>query len=266
MARSIMNGNGDGSKPLSQIAYDALRSMILSGEVKPGERLSERELARRVRVSRTPLREALGRLERDGLAVSKPGHGYFAMEFDPALVEELYEFRAVLEVQATRLAARRIGAAGSRALKDIMRQLAQFERKKKLSIDELREEVQLGLRIHEVIARESGNALITDALYQIYDRLRLLTWIDVLWFDIWSTTRKEHRELVAAVLAHDSERAAKVAQRHVRRSWKGSVHVLKVQHAGGVGRSLRARPIAVERLGAAKQPPGFLGRRSHETA
>src|SRR5690242_1063226 len=242
MARSTMNGDGDGTKPLSQIAYDALRSMILSGELKPGERLRERELARRVRVSRTPLREALGRLERDGLAVSKPGLGYFATEFDPALLEELYEFREILEVQASRLAARRIGEGGARDLRDIMRQLGRFERKKKLSMDELREEVSLGLRIHEVIARESGNALIADALYQIYDRVRLLTWIDVLWFDTWSTTRREHRALVAAVLAHDAERAAKVAQRHVRRSRKGSVHVLEVQRAGGTSRPMRWIP------------------------
>jgi len=239
-----MNGNGDGSRPLSQIAYDALRTMILSGEVKPGERLSERELARRVRVSRTPLREALGRLQRDGLAVSKPGLGYFATEFDPGLVQELYEFREILEVQASRLAARRIGQAGIRELRDIMHRLARFERKKKLSMDELREEVNLGLRIHEVIARESGNALVADALYQLYDRLRLLTWIDVLWFDTWSITRREHRELVAAVVAHDPERAAKVAQRHVRRSREDAVHVIKVQHAGGAVPSIRARPGA----------------------
>jgi DNA-binding GntR family transcriptional regulator len=244
MARSTVNGTGDGSRPLSQIAYDALRTMILSGEVKPGERLSERELARRVQVSRTPLREALGRLERDGLAVSKPGLGYFATDFDPRLVEELYEFREILEVQATRLAARRIGDAGIRDLRDIMQALARFERKKKLSVDELREEVNLGIRIHEVIARESGNVLVSDALHQIYDRLRLLTWIDVLWFDTWSTTRREHRELVAAVVAHDADRAARIAQRHVRRSRKGSVHVLEVQHAGGTGRPMRARPIA----------------------
>jgi DNA-binding GntR family transcriptional regulator len=242
MVRS-MNGN-DGSRPLSQIAYDALRTMILSGEVKPGERLSERELARRVRVSRTPLREALGRLQRDGLAVSKPGLGYFATEFDPALVQELYEFREILEVQASRLAARRIGEAGIRELRDIMHRLARFERKKKLSIDELREEVNLGLRIHEVIARESGNALIAGALYQLYDRLRLLTWIDVLWFDTWSITRREHRELVAAVVAQNPERAAKVAQRHVRRSREDAVHVIKVQHAGGAVPSIRARPVA----------------------
>src|SRR5262249_61624984 len=141
--RSSISGTGDGSRPRSHIAYDALRTMILSGEVRPGERLSERDLARRVRVSRTPLREALGRLERDGLAVSKPGLGYFATDFDPALVEELYEFREILEVQATRLAARRIGDAGISDLRGIMQALARFERKKKLSVDELREEVNL---------------------------------------------------------------------------------------------------------------------------
>jgi DNA-binding GntR family transcriptional regulator len=105
--------------------------------------------------------------------------------------------------------------------------------------------VNLGLRIHEVIARESGNALVADALYQIYDRVRLLTWIDVLWYDTWSTTRREHRDLVAAVLAHDADRAAKVALRHVRRSRNGSVHVLKAQHGGGAVRSIRTRPITL---------------------
>src|SRR5262249_31204541 len=174
--------------------------------------------------------------------------GYFATDFDPALVEELYEFREILEVQACRLAARRIKDAGLRELREIMRQLARFERKKKLSIDELREEVHLGLRIHEVIARESGNGLICDALYQLYDRLRLLTWIDVLWFDTWSMTRKEHRELVAAVVARDPDRAAKVAQRHVRRSRQDSVHVIKVQHAGGAARSMRVRSLSLPHL------------------
>src|SRR5690349_14398493 len=152
MARSTMNGTSDGSRPLSQIAYDAVRTMILSGEVKPGERLSERELARQIQVSRTPLREALGRLERDGLAVNKPGMGYYALEFGPKVVEELYEFRELLEIHATLAAIERIDETGIRELDDIMRQLAVYERKAKPSVEELREEVQLGLRIHEVIA------------------------------------------------------------------------------------------------------------------
>src|SRR5690242_19913949 len=121
------------SRSLSQLAYDSLRTMILSGEVRPGERLGERDLARRIQVSRTPLREALGRLERDGLAVNKPGMGYFAPEFDPQAIDEIYEFRELLEVHAVRAAARRISAEGIRELKGIMRELALFERKSKPS-------------------------------------------------------------------------------------------------------------------------------------
>jgi DNA-binding GntR family transcriptional regulator len=204
--------------------------MMLSGEVRPGERLGERELARRIQVSRTPLREALGRLERDGLAVNKPGMGYFALEFDPRVVEELYEFRDLLEVHATRKAARLIGETGIRELKEIIRQLAAYEKKRKPSVEELREEVQLGLRIHEVIARESGNQFICETLLQIYDRLRLLTWIDVLWFDKWPLTRKEHRDLVDAVIARDEKRATRIAARHVKRSWDDSLWVITAQH------------------------------------
>jgi DNA-binding GntR family transcriptional regulator len=217
-------------KPLSQVAYDSLRTIILSGEVRPGERLSERELARRIQVSRTPLREALGLLERDGLAVSKPGMGYYAPEFDPKVVEELYEFREVLEVHAVRAAVRRISEAGLRELKDIMRQLAVYERNTRPSVPALREEVQLGLRIHEVIARESGNSFICETLLQIYNRLRLLTWIDVLWFDKRPLTQNEHRELVEAVTARDEKRAARIAERHVKRSREDSLWVITAQH------------------------------------
>ena len=233
----------EADKSLSQIAYDSLRTMILSGRVRPGERLGERELARIIQVSRTPLREALGRLERDGLAVNKPGIGYFALEFDPKLVGEIYEFRELLEVHATRAAARLIGQTGIRELNDIMRQLSAYEQKDKPSAEELREEVQLGLRIHEVIARECGNSFICETLLQIYGRLRLLTWIDFLWFDKWSLTRREHRELVAAITARDEERAARIAGRHVKRSWEDALWVITAQHREGrhVTRTSRAR-------------------------
>ena len=127
--------------------------------------------------------------------------------------------------------------------KDIIRQLAVFERKNKPRPDELRQEVQLGLRIHEVIARESGNSFIRETLLQIYDRLRLLTWIDVLWFDKWPLTRKEHRELVDAVTARDEKRAAKIAARHVKRSWEDALWVITAQQRGShdATRTTRAR-------------------------
>ena len=134
-----------------------------------------------------------------------------------------------------------------RELNGIMKQLAGFERKRKLTVDELREEVHLGLRIHEVIARESGNAFISGTLYQLYDRLRLLTWIDVLWHDTWSVTRREHRDLVAAVIARRPDQAVKIAQRHIRRSRDDALHVITAQYAGDAASAARTRPITLPR-------------------
>jgi len=215
---------------LAQIAYDALKTMILSGELRPGERLTERDLARRVRVSRTPLREALARLGRDGLAVNKAGLGYFVFEFDPHTVTNIYEFRELLELHVCRAAAESIGETGIRALTDVIEALARFEEQHELSVDQVRQEVELGFRIHEIIAHEAGNALICQTLMQLYDRLRILTWIDVLWVDKWPVTRREHRDLVAAIIARDGTRAVAVAQTHVRRCREDALRVIKAQH------------------------------------
>jgi DNA-binding GntR family transcriptional regulator len=217
-------------KTLAQSAYEALRALILSGELKPGERLVERELARRVNVSRTPLREALQRLERDGLAINKPGIGYVTVAFDPRVVAEIYELREVLELYVCGAAAERISDAGIRGLAEIQRALARFEEKESLSVDQLREEVELGFRIHEIIAQEAGNALMCETLMQLYDRLRLLEWIDVLWIDKWPVTRHEHRDLVAAVTARDPARAVAVARTHLQRCKDDALRVIKAQH------------------------------------
>jgi DNA-binding GntR family transcriptional regulator len=234
------------AKTLGQIAYDAVRGMILSGELRPGERLSERDLARRIQVSRTPLREALGRLERDGLAVNKPGLGYFTVEFDPRAVSDIFELRELLELHACRAAAERIGASGIRALDEVVTALTQLEKHEELSVDQVREEVALGFRIHEIIAQEAGNVLICDTLMQLYDRVRLLEWIDLLWIDKWPLTRREHRDLVAAVTAHDGERAVAVAQAHLRRSREDALRVVKAQYREG-RHAIQSRPLAPPR-------------------
>jgi DNA-binding GntR family transcriptional regulator len=221
------------SNSLARTAYEAVRSLILSGALRPGERFGERELARRIQVSRTPVREALQRLERDGLVESKRGLGYSAVSFDPRAVSDIYGFRELLELHVCREAATRITDAGIRELAEIQTSLARFEAAESLSVDQLREEVELGFRLHEIIAREAGNALICETLMQLYDRLRLLEWIDALWIDKWPITRGEHRELVAAISSRDSERAVAVAQGHLKRCKDDALRVIKAQHREG---------------------------------
>jgi DNA-binding transcriptional regulator YhcF (GntR family) len=98
----------DGAPRRSEAVYAELRQAILRGTLRAGERLHEEGLARRLRVSRTPVREAMGRLEAEGLAAALPRRGLAVAEVSPEHVMEIYLVREVLEGAACRLAARHV--------------------------------------------------------------------------------------------------------------------------------------------------------------
>ena len=90
------------------IVHTRLTEAILSGSIGPGEKIVEAELARRMNISRGPLREAARLLEQQGLLESKPRRGFFVKEFGPEEIDNLFEIRACLQVEAARLAVRRM--------------------------------------------------------------------------------------------------------------------------------------------------------------
>ncbi len=105
-------------------AYERLRDEIGSGALKPGARLTETELAERLRISRTPVREAIRRLEVEGLVVHQPRTGAVVRSLDYSEVMELYEMRAVFEGAAARLAARGASPVELQELQAINREMA----------------------------------------------------------------------------------------------------------------------------------------------
>lgn len=203
---------------LKQTAFDRVRAMILRGEVRPGEPLRERELSDKLGLSRTPLREALNKLEIEGLVENQPHRGYTVTVVDLKTAGELLDLRMLLDAHAAALAADLITEKGIAELDAVMRRLAAFEAHEDLSLDDLAEEVRTGMRIHEIIVRETGQRFLIDTLNALYGRLSLLIWVDVLWIDRWDLTRAEHKEIVAAVTARDRKRAARAAELHVQRS------------------------------------------------
>lgn len=207
-----------GEPTLKEKVYREIRELILVGKVLPGDPLRERDLAAKLDVSRTPLREALSRLEREGLAVTIPNKGFRVAEINPEMAAELFDIRLMLDPHAARYAARNISDKGSRELKELMARLDKMAERDEPTTDELFEETQAGLQIHYIIARESGQAYLNEVLSNMYGRLSLIIWVDVLWVDQWYMTRAEHHEIVDAVIAGDEERAAEAAQKHVRRS------------------------------------------------
>jgi DNA-binding GntR family transcriptional regulator len=216
---------------LRESVYESLRTMILTGELPPGSRLPESDLATRLRVSRTPLREALNRLERDGLVTKRPRQGCFAAVFDLKSLEDALDMREVLDGYAARQAAAMIAAQDKLTLRNLVERCDELAGRVPHRMDDMIEEMQLGLQIHLVIARVTGNALLHETVSRILDKYQHFIWLELLSLDEWGTARREHAEIVDAVCAGDGVRAAELAIRHARGSRNNILRLLRAQAA-----------------------------------
>jgi DNA-binding GntR family transcriptional regulator len=194
--------------------YDELKKLILSGVLRPGERLHERDLTKRLGVSRTPLREALNQLSSDGLVINRPQRGHFVQAYDAKTVDDLYRLRALLERHAIELAIERTTPEDRKEFKALKTHLKRYNGKRDQSSEELRDT----FRLHELIARVARDQFLFETLTRLYERLQLFVWLDALYEDDAALTRKEHAELIDVVLAGDLRRASKLAEEHVKRS------------------------------------------------
>jgi DNA-binding GntR family transcriptional regulator len=211
---------------LKERTYGAVKRMILAGTLRPGEKLAERDLSRRLKVSRTPLREALSRLVQEGLVENRPRRGHYVRAIDAKSVADLYDLREVLEKHAVRLAARRLTAADIAELERLRRALRRYER------DAVQGEAEQhdGLRLHEIIIRAARNDMLTEMLAKLYDRLQMFVWIDAIYADEATLTRREHEAIIDAAKARDEKLLLRLMEQHLRRS------------KDNVLRALRARP------------------------
>jgi DNA-binding GntR family transcriptional regulator len=225
MARTSRKGT------LKESVYDSLKTMIQTGALQPGSRLTELDLAARLKVSRTPLREALNRLERDGLVTNKPRHGYFVTMFDLRALEDAFDVREVLDGLAAQRAAERIELADKNRLRALVHQCETMAAAEDRPMEDLVEEMRIGFEIHRLIARISGNEFLFDLLAKIFDKFQHFVWIELLWLDEWDVARREHAAIVEAICSGDAQHAAELARRHVRGSRNNIVRFLQAKAA-----------------------------------
>ena len=205
-------------------AYRELKAMILDGRLKPGQKLAERDLGAALKVSRTPVREALNLLAQEGLVEARPQRGHVVSAADAKTAEDLYDLREVLELEAIRLAMRRMQASDLAAFEKLAKKLARYDGKPTQSEAELREAQTL----HELIARASRNELLLEMLTRLWDRLQLFVWIDSL-TDEAARTRAEHADIIAAIRAGDEAQVLSRMAQHLRRSKANVLQALRVQ-------------------------------------
>ena len=191
--------------------YEQLRTMTIDYEIKPGERLNEGELARSLGVSRTPLREALNRLNIEGLLRFVPGKGFFCRDLDVKEVFSLYELRHAIEVAALRLSIVRAKN------EDIDVLLAFLDATGPEPADRTTDElVELDEKFHERLMKMSGNDEMVRVLRNVNARIRLVRWIDMNRADR-KVTQSEHRALLMALKARDEITCVELLEKHITR-------------------------------------------------
>ncbi|MEO8891630.1 MAG: GntR family transcriptional regulator [Coleofasciculaceae cyanobacterium] len=202
------------SQPLKEQAYQALRKMILSGELTPGQRLVEAQLARDLQVSRTPIREALGQLQRESL-VMIDSDGLKVATFSAADADQLYECRIALEQVSVNAACHNATTAQIRKLERLVEQsekLADTKSSQMLNFQLL----ELDYQFHRLIAEMSGNLWLQAMLDQIFDKMMLLRIQTTQQNPSVLDIRKEHLYVYEAIAQRNSEVAVEAVINHLQ--------------------------------------------------
>lgn len=207
-----------GSQSVRERTYLQLKELILSGRVRPAERLAESALAKRFGVSRTPLREALMKLEREGLVVGERNVGYSVADLDVRAVCDLLRVREALDVCAAELACERATEEDLARIGSIVDQMAALRDTAESVPSDQARNLELGVYIHKVIAKATRNEALMRASEQIYQQLQLALWLEVLWIDLAGSDLAEHRAIADALIARDPAAAGAAAREHVQSS------------------------------------------------
>lgn len=195
-------------------AYDALRAAILSFELAPGARLSERGLEPVAGGSRTPVRAALMRLAADGL-VRRSGRGWQVAPIDLDEVRAVMEYREALEAATIRLAIERASDDELDALR-LLAAAHDEDETDATGVSSEERRVQDGTDFHIALAGLSRNPFLTDGMTQALTRLLRVRWLSARTPDSRAEAREQHLEIVAAVRARDTERAVELVTAHSR--------------------------------------------------
>ena len=203
----------------SEQAYRRLREAIHTGDLKPGDRLLEERLADILGSSRTPVREALGRLESDGLAVKDASRGMIVAELDAGMIAELYAVREALEGTAAGLAARHASEAETLTL----RQIANRDAALAQDPERLAKNNRL---FHEALYRSAHNRFLLKTLNALYETMALVRTSLAYSEERIKLTIEQHQQIVSAVEGQDSKGAEEVARAHVRAAGKARLALL----------------------------------------
>ena len=208
--------------PLRDVVFNTLRQAILRGELKPGERLMEIALAERLGVSRTPIREAMRKLELEGLVVMIPRRGAQVANITEKDLNDVLEVRIALENVAIEKACSRMTEEGMEAIRQAASEFEQM-----IAKDDLVDMAQADVAFHEAIYKAADNKRLMQVLNNLREQIYRYR-VEYLKED---ETRdqlvREHRELMTAIRNRDVALAQEISFRHIENQRKGIMQSIR---------------------------------------
>ncbi len=201
--------------PLRDVVFNTLRQAILRGELKPGERLMEVKLANQLGVSRTPIREAIRKLELDGLVLITPRRGAEVAQITEKSLHDVLEVRRSLEALAVQLACERIDSQGIMDLKK-----AERDFKKVLGNDDITVVAEADVAFHDVIYMATDNQRLIQLLSNFREQMYRYRVEYLKRKESHPKLLEEHHEILCAIEKGDVTTATRITCQHINNQVK----------------------------------------------
>lgn len=210
--------------PLRDVVFNTLRKAILRGELKPGERLMEIQLANKLGVSRTPVREAIRKLELEGLVLMIPRKGAEVADISEKSLKDVLEVREALEELAARLACDKITKEGINRLKE-----AAQDFRSALKSNDITQMAEADVRFHDVICNATENQKLGQLLNNLREQMYRYRIEYLKDQQVYEKLLSEHEEIIRHIEKGEKDEAARVVSRHIENQAQAVTDVIRTK-------------------------------------
>lgn len=228
MERRLIPVKLDSYKPLREIVFESLREAIINGTLKPGERLMEIQLAEEMGVSRTPVREAIRKLELEGFVVMVPRKGAYVAGISIKDIADVFEVRAALESLAAGLAAERITDDELEALERSLVKVAEST-----EADDLNSLISADTDFHDILYRASRNERLVQIVSNLREQIQRFRMASLSHPGRMRIALEEHRKIVEAISERNVELAQQLAREHIENAENTMLNMMRKMEEEG---------------------------------
>lgn len=211
--------------PLRDVVFHTLREAILKGDLRPGERLMELQLASKLGVSRTPIREAIRMLEQEGLAVTIPRKGAEVAKMTEKDMEDVLQIREALDELAVQVACDKMTA---QQLKELTLAMKNFENA--IQAGKLKKIIEYDVEFHDIIYRATDNPKLVTLLNNIREQIYRYRVEYLKGKENYPMLVREHEEIVTALKLKNKERVADAMRSHIRNQAEAVKNIIQEQN------------------------------------